>query len=295
MEDHAAALQELAVDAQRLGQITAGVVAQVEQNAGHGCAALALALDGAQRILQFVAGVGGKLADLEIGEICLRDARPGDAVDLDLAAGHGDVHRLGFLRVQHGDRHLGVSRPADARDDLPFRQSGDVFPIHRKHDVAGQDARRLGGRAVDRCNDAELAFFLPNERADAFEGTFQRTGLLLCFVRREKYGMILVAKCGQHAVDRTVGHLGGVDQVLVDEVTVDQIPHLPKDGESRRFIGSAGRLHRHPGHGAQGEGAAERKNENCRDQQAAQRRRLFLHVWIISHNQRLQLTELTGN
>ena len=103
--------------------------------------------------------------------------------------------------------------------------------VHRQHDVARDDARGFGGRAVDGRDDGELSILGGNIRADALERAFQRAGLLFGHIGRKEDRVVFIAQRGEHPLDGTIGHGLEVNLVTVHEVFDDQVPGLPKDAE----------------------------------------------------------------
>ena len=105
----------------------------------------------------------------------------------------------------------------------------DRFTVHFQDYVPGQNARLVGGGAVDWRYDQDLAFLHGDIGADSFEGAFQ-AGLVQPYgVGGEESCVALITKRGEHSFNGAVSHSGEVYPLAIDKVGDDVIPGFPED------------------------------------------------------------------
>ena len=199
-------------------------------------------MDFAQRIHQFKVGVAGKLGNLQVSEVGLRNARPGDTIQLDAATDHRNLHRFRGCGMQHGQDYRRAGGATHPVDDLPFRHTLGRVAINRNDNVAGKNPSGFCRRTPHGRNNRKLLILHRNVRANAFEGTFQRVCLQFGDFWRKEGGMILIAQGIKHAFDGTIGHLLKINFVTINKVINDQIPGFPEYPKFWWILGGQGRL-----------------------------------------------------
>ena len=176
-----------------------------------------------------------------------------DLLEDDLGAGDGQVERLAAVALD-GEGDVGARLAADLRDLVVDGRALDALAVDGEHVVAGLQPGPVGRRVVERCDDDEAADVVERGAGgqvgrilrvrhrhlgtDAAEAAGQVTERLLVLLGRHVARVRVLDAVLEHAADRALGQLVGVE--IVDVVVLDPVVRLAERGERLVGCGAAG-------------------------------------------------------
>ena len=212
--DDAVAEKDIA-DLDRRGEQSAGIAAKVEHEPLQ--RRLVFLLQALDAPVQLHAGVGLELAEAHVRIAWLEQttAHAGDADDLALQR-NVDRIELSFVHDAQRDFRADLAAQTPDRTVEIVRLHGLAVDAHDR--VAGLDAGALGGRIVDRRDDAQRAFDLHDFDAEAVVAAGRVFGEIVDLLAIEVFAVRIEA--GEQAADRRLHQLMVVD--VLDIGLLDQ-------------------------------------------------------------------------
>ena len=263
--DDLAVLEEGVGDRDRLIEQTAGVVAQIEDEALQLVGRDVLE-DLVDRIAQAVEGLFVELGDAQITDVAALFTRA-HRLDADRVADDLDLQRLGGALAADGQRDRRIDRAAHLVDRLVQAEALHLIAVEMGDEVAGAHAGAGGRGLVDRGDDLDEAVLHGDLDAEATELAARLHLHVLEGLRRHVARMGI--ERGQHAVD------GAFDQLrivgLLDVVGADALEHVAEQielaiglcgGGRNRIAGDEPAHLGDPDHGARPEHDAQDQQRN---------------------------------
>ena len=230
--DDDAAIEEIAGDAHRGVEQTAGIVAQIEHEAVEAAAGFALHL--VERIDELALRLLGEGADANIADATGLEMRL-DRGDTDDRAGQRHVERT-LTQTQDHHAHFGAGRSAQLIDRILQGHAIGRMAVDAQNDVAWLEAGARRRRVVDRRDDLGMALVARQLGADAGELAMAVGEHLAVFVLVHIVGMRI--EPGEHALEAVLHQMIVIDRL--DIARMDAIHHAAV----KRQIGIAGCRHR---------------------------------------------------
>ena len=147
-EQDVAAAQKLAGHPDRLVQQSAGIIAEIKDEAFR-----FLPADIGKRIAEIFGKSLAEAGDTEVNNGCARESSPSQVVELDGSTDDRDLAHLAGSGVENAQFDCGTGPTRDVFDHPGERPAGDVILTDFQDDVTGAQTGTLSRRAVDRGDD----------------------------------------------------------------------------------------------------------------------------------------------